>query len=177
MILICWLYIKCSDEVGFIHPSQFVTLKEEIGDSLSSENRDHESTSFWIRDHKLGISTQILIPVYKAAKHAFISALRQYKTPGNFSGKSQDDTLAIEVMIHSKALLLLSCDFATAWNSRFFPVHIWLFILPFCAFYFYFMGDSRFFPVYSWLFPLPFCTFYFYFMIFFLGCCGWVGNA
>ncbi|KAH9698773.1 protein prenylyltransferase superfamily protein [Citrus sinensis] len=74
------------DEVGFIHPSQFATLKEEI--------------------------------VYKAAKHAFISALRQYKTPGNFSGKSQDDTLAIEVMIHSKALLLLSCDFATAWNSR-----------------------------------------------------------
>ncbi|ESR55894.1 hypothetical protein CICLE_v10020293mg [Citrus x clementina] len=118
MILICWLYIKCSDEVGFIHPSQFATLKEEIGDSLSSEDRDHESTSFWIRDHKLGISTQILIPVYKAAKHAFISALRQYKTPGNFSGKSQDDTLAIEVMIHSKALLLLSCDFATAWNSR-----------------------------------------------------------
>ncbi|KAH9658925.1 protein prenylyltransferase superfamily protein [Citrus sinensis] len=106
------------DEVGFIHPSQFATLKEEIGDSLSSEDRDHESTSFWIRDHKLGISTQILIPVYKAAKHAFISALRQYKTPGNFSGKSQDDTLAIEVMIHSKALLLLSCDFATAWNSR-----------------------------------------------------------
>ncbi|KAK9175196.1 hypothetical protein WN944_027202 [Citrus x changshan-huyou] len=106
------------DEVGFIHPSQFATLKEEIGDSLSSEDKDHESTSFWIRDHKLGISTQILIPVYKAAKHAFMSALRQYKTPGYFSGKSQDDTLAIEVMIHSKALLLLSCDFATAWNSR-----------------------------------------------------------
>ncbi|KAH9698804.1 protein prenylyltransferase superfamily protein [Citrus sinensis] len=106
------------DEVGFIHPSQLATLKEEIGNSLSSEDKDHESTSFWIRDHKLGISTQILIPVYKAAKHAFISALRQYKTPGNFSGKSQDDTVAIEVMIHSKALLLLSCDFATAWNSR-----------------------------------------------------------
>lgn len=106
------------DEVAFIHPSQFATLKEEIGDSLRLEDRDHESTSFWNRDHKLGISTQILIPVYKAAKHAFISALRQYKTPSNLSGKSQDDTLAIEVMIHSKALLLLSCDFATAWNAR-----------------------------------------------------------
>lgn len=122
MNLICWLNTECSDEVAFIHPSQFATLKEEIGDSLRLEDGDHESTSFWNRDHKLGISTQILIPMYKAAKHAFISALRQYKTPSDLSGKSQDDTLAIEVMIHSKALLLLSCDFATAWNARFFPL-------------------------------------------------------
>ncbi|KAH7571838.1 hypothetical protein JRO89_XS04G0153800 [Xanthoceras sorbifolium] len=106
------------DEVGFVHPSQFATLKEVAGCAVSSQDvSDHESTNFWIRDHKLGISTQVLLPLYKAAKHAFMAALREYKTSGNLPGKSGDDTLESEVMTHSKALLMLSCDFGTAWNS------------------------------------------------------------
>ncbi|KAL5768132.1 hypothetical protein ACOSP7_014710 [Xanthoceras sorbifolium] len=111
------------DEVGFVHPSQFATLKEVAGCAVSSQDvSDHESTNFWIRDHKLGISTQVLLPLYKAAKHAFMAALREYKTSGNLPGKSGDDTLESEVMTHSKALLMLSCDFGTAWNSRKFIV-------------------------------------------------------
>ncbi|KAK4851960.1 hypothetical protein QYF36_019785 [Acer negundo] len=111
------------DEVGFVHPSLFSTLKEAAGSSASSQDiSEHENTNFWIRDHKLGISTQVLLPLYKAAKHAFMAALREYKTSENLPGNSVDDSLESEVMSHSKALLMLSCDFGTAWNSRKFIV-------------------------------------------------------
>ncbi|KAK9291468.1 hypothetical protein L1049_019416 [Liquidambar formosana] len=140
------------DEVGFIHPTQFVTLNEEESGSLvssisgepqsevgilSSGASDvgapkYEKMIFWNKDHKLGISTQSLLPLYKAAKHAFMSAIRQYEMLSNISVKndifmdedvpcsltSASSILEIEVMKHSKALLLLSCDFGTAWNSR-----------------------------------------------------------
>lgn len=129
---------ECSDEVGFIHPSQFAALKEEAGGSLSSSGGgasqsqnalNNEITDFWIRDHKLGISTQIVISLYKAAKNAFMDLHRQYKTSNN-------ETLENVVMIHSRALLLLSCDFGTAWNSRFPHLLNFLFHYIFCSFSF-----------------------------------------
>ncbi|XP_057961914.1 uncharacterized protein LOC131153551 isoform X2 [Malania oleifera] len=97
-------------------------LKSEISatDALKQENM-----IFWNTDHKLGISVQVLLPLYKAAKHAFMAAICQYKRSTNVSGdedmsslSSSLNTLESEVMKHSKALLLLSCDFGTAWNSR-----------------------------------------------------------
>ncbi|KAL6983153.1 hypothetical protein U1Q18_016548 [Sarracenia purpurea var. burkii] len=136
------------DEVGFIHPSQFVTLNEEAGGPLlSSVGTTHQSKDgvlgsrvskvnssemvFWCRDHKLGISTQVLLPLYGAAKHAFMAALERYKTHSNISvnkdasGRNMPiclssslDILESDVMKHSRALLLLSCDFGTAWNAR-----------------------------------------------------------
>ncbi|KAI3887720.1 hypothetical protein MKW92_043325 [Papaver armeniacum] len=125
------------DEVGVLHPSQFAALNEETyGSANNSQNSENEMSSgntiFWNRDHKLAISTEVLFPLYAAAKHAFEAADTQYKMltklPTN-RGKSMDETaadssqfstdfLANEVMMHSKALLLLSCDSATAWNSR-----------------------------------------------------------
>ncbi|KAF2287562.1 hypothetical protein GH714_001313 [Hevea brasiliensis] len=122
------------DEVGFIHPSQFAILNREAEGSeqqskdgiLSSDNSlDHEDLSFWNRDHKLGISLHALLPLYKAARYAFTDAIRQYKRVEILAGASGDETdpprsssIESEVMKHSKALLLLSCDFGTAWNSR-----------------------------------------------------------
>ncbi|KAM4108782.1 hypothetical protein ACB094_03G071200 [Castanea mollissima] len=95
------------DEVGFVHPTQFATLTEDsTGDAAISDG-----TTFWCRDHKLGVSTQAILPLYNAAKRAFIAAMEEYKRLG-------DDGLESEVMKHSKALLLLSSDFGTAWNSR-----------------------------------------------------------
>ncbi|KAL0737121.1 hypothetical protein Bca4012_013331 [Brassica carinata] len=94
------------DEVGFIHPSQFMVLDKESGSSTS--------TSFWNQDHKLGISTDILIQLCKDAKHAFLSAFSEYKSHGMVVSCS----LESEVMKHSQALLLLSSDFGTAWNAR-----------------------------------------------------------
>ncbi|CAH8381564.1 unnamed protein product [Eruca vesicaria subsp. sativa] len=93
------------DEVGFIHPSQFMVLDKEAGSSTS--------TSFWNQDHKLGISTDILIQLCKDAKHAFLSAFKEYK-----SHVGVCCSLASKVMKHSQALLLLSSDFGTAWNAR-----------------------------------------------------------
>lgn len=102
------------DEVGFIHPSQFVTLNKEASSSL-----EHEDANFWSRDHKLAISTDVLLPLYKAVKDVFMHAISQYKRHENLSDASWDEgNLESEVMKHSKALLLLSCDFGTAWNFR-----------------------------------------------------------
>ncbi|XP_020540328.1 uncharacterized protein LOC105647746 isoform X2 [Jatropha curcas] len=119
------------DEVGFIHPSQFATLRKEaestesqsIDGILSSEMvkatvLDPESTNFWNRDHKLGISTHVILELYKAAKDAFMESVGQYRRIDNIYTTSEDfSSLEKEVMKHSKAILLLSCDFGTAWNS------------------------------------------------------------
>lgn len=115
-----------SDEIGIVHPSQFATLKEAADSSASSKDASvNETTNFWNRDHKLGISTQVLIPLYKAARDTFMAALKKYKTLSNLPGNVEVSVLEREIMTHSKALLILSCDFGTAWNSRsciFYPV-------------------------------------------------------
>ncbi|ONI04977.1 hypothetical protein PRUPE_6G350300 [Prunus persica] len=118
------------DEVGFVHPSQFFKLNEEAGHSLpSSDSTADENSVFWNEDHKLGISTQVLLPLYKASKDAFMTANRQFKelnSTSDVSGAenslctslSLDDSIESAIMKHSRALLLLSCDFGTAWHSR-----------------------------------------------------------
>ncbi|XVF57111.1 hypothetical protein PTKIN_Ptkin06aG0177500 [Pterospermum kingtungense] len=120
------------DEVGFIHPSQFVTLSNECGESGDSSEDGAfgpKNTKFWNRDHKLGISTEVLLPLCKAAKSAFMDALKQYKNLCSFSDNNHEDenimfgslsclSFESEVMKHGRAVLLLSCDFGTAWNSR-----------------------------------------------------------
>ncbi|OMO84457.1 Protein prenyltransferase, alpha subunit [Corchorus capsularis] len=120
------------DEVGFIHPSQFVILSKEGGESsIASEDgvSGPTNTNFWNTDHKLGISTEVLLPLCKAAKSAFMDAMKQYKTLNSLMdnkheeknivhGSSPCQSFESEVMKHSRALLLLSCDFGTAWNTR-----------------------------------------------------------
>lgn len=140
--------LKLRDEVGFIHPSQFDMLNKEARhlvlssyDNLSSEISD-ANASFWNMDHKLGISTKVLFPLYERAKSAFMEAIKQYKvlisnandnswivdSPCN--SLSSHDGVENEVMRHSRALLLLSCDFGTAWHSRFSPCfHAWMLIV------------------------------------------------
>ncbi|KAF5959159.1 hypothetical protein HYC85_000368 [Camellia sinensis] len=123
--------------MGFIHPSQFVTLNEEAGGSLlssvgtmlQSEDRvlgsrvskvNPSETVFWCRDHKLGISTQVLLLLYNVAKQTFMAALERYKMHSNLSVKKDEyrsdnmsswyasslDVLESEVMKHSRKLVL-----------------------------------------------------------------------
>ncbi|KAI4324357.1 hypothetical protein L6164_023905 [Bauhinia variegata] len=129
------------DEVGFIHPSQLLALYEGSGISTSSSDKAvHQSVGrsladtsiqeniyFWNRDHKLGISTHVLLPLYKAAKQEFMIAFKQFKTLGGQSDKVGDSLRVFEssydrleniLMRYSRSLLLLSCDFMTAWNCR-----------------------------------------------------------
>ncbi|KAI9077648.1 hypothetical protein K1719_040423 [Acacia pycnantha] len=124
-----------SDELGYIHPSQFSLLNAESGISCGSSEEflhplgvrtassvgslldasDQVNIYFWNSDHKLGISTQILLQAFK-----------QYKASNNQSDKVVDssyaflscDHLESMLMRHSRPLLLLSCDFITAWNCR-----------------------------------------------------------
>jgi protein prenyltransferase alpha subunit repeat containing protein 1 len=132
-----------SDELGFIHPSQFSLLNEESGISAnlsdeaihqsadriasSDEYSNQEKLCFWNKDHKLGISTHVLLPLYRAAKHAFFTAFKQYKMCGNnqsdkvgfgLPALASHDHLESILLRHSRSLLLLSCDFTTAWNCR-----------------------------------------------------------
>ncbi|XP_010458346.1 PREDICTED: protein prenyltransferase alpha subunit repeat-containing protein 1-like [Camelina sativa] len=111
------------DEVGFIHPSQFTLLDKEAGFSnVYLQPHDGTSSKFWNQDHKLGISTDILVQLCKDAKHLFLLALDEYKCHGNACRepqiKSISSTPESEVMKHSQAVLLLSSDFGTAWNAR-----------------------------------------------------------
>ncbi|KAL6499737.1 hypothetical protein OROGR_027647 [Orobanche gracilis] len=139
------------DEVGFIHPMQFTALAKEVRSSPSSSSRGGPQLEdkitkpkpvrdgsydafFWHRrEHKLGISTFVLFPLYLAARNTFMDAYRRYvmlnesqlKTdaiqqqhyPNASCVTSLLDVVESEVMKHSRALLLLSCDFGTAWNS------------------------------------------------------------
>ncbi|KAK7836227.1 hypothetical protein CFP56_022812 [Quercus suber] len=85
------------DEVGFVHPTQFAMLAEDsTGDAAISDG-----TTFWSRDHKLGVSTQAILPLYNAAKRAFIAAMEEYKRLGDC-----DDGLESEVM---GCIVRLSC--------------------------------------------------------------------
>ncbi|KAI3816222.1 hypothetical protein L1987_15914 [Smallanthus sonchifolius] len=129
------------DEVGFVHPSQFAAISDPSismelppsDDNIGSKASEANPTdmAFWSRDHKLGISTHVIHPLYNAAKHAFMSSLKQYKmlidlhakkvvlNSDNVSSASSSlPTIESEVMKHSRALLLLSCDFGIAWNCR-----------------------------------------------------------
>lgn len=107
--------------MGFIHPSQFASLSEEADTPPADEIVGSKETAlfdstFWSRDHRLGIATCVILPLYGAAKHAFMSALQKYKMHKDILSQSISET---ELMKHSRSLLLLSCDFGTAWNSRF----------------------------------------------------------
>ncbi|KAK6136079.1 hypothetical protein DH2020_030184 [Rehmannia glutinosa] len=136
------------DEVGFIHPMQFTAFTEEAHGSPSLSSgagpqledgitkpkpvQDGSSdTFFWHSEHKLGISTLVLVPLYSAAKDAFMDAYKRYRMLSESQVKKDEvldknalcmtsflDIVESEIMKHSRALLLLSCDFGTAWNAR-----------------------------------------------------------
>ncbi|XP_074279105.1 uncharacterized protein LOC141604583 [Silene latifolia] len=119
------------DEMGFVHPSLLQMLKEEeaglprsskwqeFDEGRSSEFYEtdtykSQNAFFWSREHKLGISTEYLLPLYKAGKNRFMNAYASYKMQATCVLSEIED----ELMKHSKALLLLSSDFGTAWNAR-----------------------------------------------------------
>ncbi|XP_048134868.1 uncharacterized protein LOC115725991 isoform X2 [Rhodamnia argentea] len=101
------------DEVGFIHPTQLASLNEEGTDGPGPKN-----LRFWSRDRKLGISTEVILPLYREAKRAFFDAVRDYKMRCSSCSGGEDEGTGSDVMKHGKALLLVSSDFGTAWNSR-----------------------------------------------------------
>lgn len=135
--------------MGFIHPMQFAAFSQEVHSSASSSSGTETQlvdettpkpvgdgscdTFFWHSNHKLGISTHVLAPLYSAAKDAFLDAYKRYRmlsvsqlkkdesleNNALMSFSSSMDISENEVMKHSRALLLLSCDYGSAWNSRY----------------------------------------------------------
>ncbi|KAK4403257.1 hypothetical protein Sango_0694300 [Sesamum angolense] len=95
-------YLFASDELGFIHPSQFTALNEELHSSSEPAS---------------------LLPaeISKSNPHVARSQVKKDETLDVNSLKSSVsfvDIVDTQVMKHSRALVLLSCDFGTAWNSR-----------------------------------------------------------
>eukprot|EP01018_Ginkgo_biloba_P030266 Gb_11109 [translate_table: standard] len=107
----------------------------------SIREASYDNSVFWSKDHKLAISLSALIPLYKAAKCVYLVAFHQYKNLVDSSQnvnclqygcevKSSSDILRAhcntqdlksaenELLSHSRIILLLSCDYSSAWNSR-----------------------------------------------------------
>lgn len=148
----------CSDEIGFLHPSQFASLDEDsssssptlatsvqladgnIETSITESNTvQYDKTTFWNRDHKLAISTHVLCHLCVAARRAYMDVSRRYKASINLSlnsgafcsvtaGANLDHLLENEILKHTKALLILSLNFASAWNCR----SVVILCLPWC---------------------------------------------
>ncbi|XP_076940921.1 uncharacterized protein LOC143610285 [Bidens hawaiensis] len=74
--------------------------------------------AFLCKDHKLGISTHVIHSLCNAAKHVFMYSLNQYKLLTDLHETKVVLDTESEVMKHSRMLLLMSCDFGTAWNCR-----------------------------------------------------------
>ncbi|GER39287.1 geranylgeranyl transferase type-2 subunit alpha, partial [Striga asiatica] len=111
----------------------FAALTEEANSSPSSSSGtkpqpdDGRSEFFWHHGHNLGIWTFVLVPLYRAVRDAFMDAYNRYVISCDSRANTGDeldgnalflDIMEKEVMKHSKTLLLLSCDFGTAWNSK-----------------------------------------------------------
>ncbi|XP_072055633.1 uncharacterized protein [Arachis hypogaea] len=103
-----------------------LSLRQQKGQQALRDVPSKRKKNFWNKDHKLGISASIILSLYKAAKLAFMIAFKQYKMCGDQSDEvgnclpasSSCDDLQSILVRHNRSLLLLSCDFMTAWNCR-----------------------------------------------------------
>ncbi|KAM0992378.1 hypothetical protein ACFX13_010803 [Malus domestica] len=93
------------DEVGFLHPSQFSKLNKEAGHSSPSSD---DSTVLRSADGNSQVDN-IRILNSKADVSGDEKSL--------YVSLSLDNSFESDVMKHSRALLLLSSDFGTAWHS------------------------------------------------------------
>ncbi|PKA50666.1 Protein farnesyltransferase/geranylgeranyltransferase type-1 subunit alpha [Apostasia shenzhenica] len=139
---------KLIDEIGFIHPSQFADFTLDLpvvtrppppniyqtsGAAIKNNITDfrclvYDETVFWYGQHKLAISVHAIPQLYFASRIAYMNARRSYigaisisKTNGYMNtaiDRVDFDQLETDVLSHSKALLIMSCDFGSVWNSR-----------------------------------------------------------
>ena len=76
-----------SDEVGFVHPTQFATMTEDsTGDAAISDG-----TTFWCRDHKLSVSTQAVLPLYNACVYCGNGRVQETRRWRWWIGEWSDD--------------------------------------------------------------------------------------
>ncbi|MCO5552226.1 hypothetical protein L7F22_005738 [Adiantum nelumboides] len=108
------------DELGYVHPSQLAGLHEgsvHVDDSVA------DPSVFWCGEHKLAISIQALVPLYNAAKSAFIAShqvlLGTSKDGFHESGGTEDfHFLAEELLSLTRSVVVLNPGFKTAWDVR-----------------------------------------------------------
>lgn len=93
-------------------------------DTVELQVLRYDQTVFWNNNHKLAISIQALPQLYNAALRAYMDVNKSYKSPDKDSsdiascGGDFNNFLENELLKHTKALLILSYDFRSAWNSR-----------------------------------------------------------
>ncbi|MCO5594614.1 hypothetical protein L7F22_048647 [Adiantum nelumboides] len=108
------------DELGYVHPSQLAGLHEgsvHVNDSVP------DPSVFWCGEHKLAISIQALVPLYNAAKSAFIAShqvlLGTSKDGFHESCVTEDfHVLAKELLSFTRCVVVLNPGFKTAWDVR-----------------------------------------------------------
>ncbi|BBN02459.1 protein prenyltransferase alpha subunit repeat containing protein 1 [Marchantia polymorpha subsp. ruderalis] len=118
------------DALGVMEGTSF--KKERAGSKIP-----YDRTAFWCGEHKLAISMLALAPLYKYAKDAFTSSSAEYRKIGRAELNSpsalgtvenQESVTATSItskcgledslMSYTRALVLINCDHASAWNMR-----------------------------------------------------------
>ncbi|KAL2641865.1 hypothetical protein R1flu_009452 [Riccia fluitans] len=113
-----------------------------IDEGLVQNGVPYDRMAFWSGEHKLAISAVALAPLYKSAKEAFTFSSAEYKKlcqaeetassaasqaleadmkhhgNGTVSPNQKKSALEDSLMSYSRALVLVNCDHATAWNMR-----------------------------------------------------------
>ncbi|KAG6544644.1 hypothetical protein Mapa_013949 [Marchantia paleacea] len=107
----------------------------------ASSGVPYDRTAFWCGEHKLAISMLALAPLYKYAKDAFTSSSAEYKRmcraeqnspsalgtikeehenqeSGTVTSSTGKCGLEDSLMSYTRALVLINCDHASAWNMR-----------------------------------------------------------
>ncbi|RXH82488.1 hypothetical protein DVH24_036829 [Malus domestica] len=127
-MVLSYIFGICN-EVGFLHPSQFSKLNKEAGHSSPSSDDNGAALSCWqLSFFGIGIIS------WGFQRKFFFRCMRllsmrlwqqALNSRSDVSGDekslyvslSLDNSFESDVMKHSRALLLLSSDFGTAWHS------------------------------------------------------------
>lgn len=93
-----------SDEVGLLSGIEQSDLTPE--------------TAFFLEEHKLGVAFAAGIPLFRAARAQFhpLNALLQQEATE--VAQSEDNGRRAQLLHCTRAILLISADFYTAWNTR-----------------------------------------------------------
>lgn len=94
-------------------------VSDEVGLLFGVEQSDlTPETAFFLEEHKLGVAFAAGIPLFQAARTQFhpLNALLQQGADEII--ESEDNGRRAQLLHCTRAILLISADFYTAWNTR-----------------------------------------------------------
>ncbi|KAL3660244.1 hypothetical protein V7S43_014774 [Phytophthora oleae] len=94
-------------------------LIDEVGLLFGTEASDlTPETAFFLEEHKLGVAFTAGIPLFQAARAQFYSLNALLQQEAVEMTQSEDNECRDQLLHCTRAILLISADFYTAWNTR-----------------------------------------------------------